>query len=148
MLEKWKLNSKLNIKLWLLAFYLVESITVKGRKHWSHWQYCHLPTYSIYKYLCTSNLIRPSYQIRAKIYQKWFFSQIIPNSSLLREEHIFWWHNFNLYFLFLWSFNWIPLCWIIYSKNIIQFSRGEICVANLKAPLRMVQVWVVNMGHL
>ena len=27
---------------------------------------------------------------------------------------------------------------------IIKLSRGEICVANLKAPLRMVFVWVVN----
>ena len=25
-----------------------------------------------------------------------------------------------------------------------KLSRGEICVANLKAPLRMVIVWVVN----
>ena len=26
----------------------------------------------------------------------------------------------------------------------IQLRRGEICVANLKAPLQMVRVWVVN----
>ena len=34
------------------------------------------------------------------------------------------------------------------SKFIYKLSRDEICLANLKAPLRMVWVWVANMGHL
>ena len=30
----------------------------------------------------------------------------------------------------------------------LKLSRGEICVANLNAPLQMVQVWTGFKGHL
>ena len=45
--------------------------------------------------------------------------------------------------------NFLQFIWLLskfscqFSNARIKLSRGEICVANLKAPLRMVWVWVV-----
>ena len=49
--------------------------------------------------------------------------------------------RFPLYVLKLRSYD---LTFIINVTFLYKLSRGEICVANLKAPLRIVWVWVVN----